>query len=243
MYQCQQEKLVWGKELYFDGTQVNANADLDSLTPRFAVEAREAIQAHLAALFPDGDKEQEQQIAVGETPDSAVPLSRGLSPTPLPVVLPELELEELAAENAARHDWIARSGKPQREVRGLYHYYQRRADFRISTTDPDATPMGLKGGGVHLGYHVHYVVDGGKRRIILAVLVTPSEVMDNQPMLDLLWRVRFRWKLQPRQVTGDTKYGTIETIKATLRPGHPRLCSPPGLGAHDTLLWTLSVCL
>src|SRR6266566_6637654 len=40
--QCQQEKLVWGKELYIDSTQVNANADLDSLTPRFAVEARAA---------------------------------------------------------------------------------------------------------------------------------------------------------------------------------------------------------
>ena len=38
--QCQQEKLVWGRELYVDGTQVNANADLDSLAPRFAVEAR-----------------------------------------------------------------------------------------------------------------------------------------------------------------------------------------------------------
>src|SRR6266566_1045018 len=49
--QCQQEKLVWGKELYLASTQVNANADLDSLTPRFAVEAREAMQAHLAALF------------------------------------------------------------------------------------------------------------------------------------------------------------------------------------------------
>jgi hypothetical protein len=45
--QCQQDKLVWGRELYLDGTQVNANADLDSLTPRFAVEAREAMQAHL----------------------------------------------------------------------------------------------------------------------------------------------------------------------------------------------------
>src|SRR6202051_2480978 len=49
--QCQQAKLVWGKELYFDSTQVNANADLDSLTPRFAVEAREVIQEHLTALF------------------------------------------------------------------------------------------------------------------------------------------------------------------------------------------------
>jgi hypothetical protein len=38
--------------------------------------------------------------------------------------------------------------------------------------------------------------------------------MDNQPMLDLLWRVRFRWKLWPRHVTGDTKYGTIQNIKA-----------------------------
>src|ERR1700724_1271568 len=48
---CQQEKLVWGRELYIDSTQVNANADLDSLTPRFAVEARAAITGHLDALF------------------------------------------------------------------------------------------------------------------------------------------------------------------------------------------------
>jgi len=33
--QCQQAKLVWGRELYFDSTQVNANADLDSLAPAF----------------------------------------------------------------------------------------------------------------------------------------------------------------------------------------------------------------
>src|SRR5947209_2439280 len=58
------------------------------------------------------------------------------------------------------------------------------------------------------------VVDGGKARIILNVLVTPSEVMDNQPMLDLLWRVRFRWKLWPRQVTGDKKYGTEDNLVA-----------------------------
>src|SRR3984893_8165782 len=48
--QYQQAKLVWGKQLYTDSTQVNANADLDSLIPRFAVEARDAIQIHLAAL-------------------------------------------------------------------------------------------------------------------------------------------------------------------------------------------------
>lgn len=96
----------------------------------------------------------------------------------------------------------------------MHGYYQRTADFRISTTDPDATPLRLKGGGTHLGYQTHYVVDGGKRRIILGVLGAPGEVMENQPILDLLWRVRFRWRLHPRQVTGDTAYGTLENITA-----------------------------
>ena len=67
-------------------------------------------------------------------------------------------------------------------------------------------------GGTHFGYHDHYVVDGGKARIILEVLVTPADVMDNQPMLDLLWRTCFRWQLSPHQVTGDTTYGTLENI-------------------------------
>jgi Transposase DDE domain len=71
--------------------------------------------------------------------------------------------------------------------------------------------------GSDMGYRTHYVVDGGKARIILAALVTPFEVTDNQPMLDLVWRVRFRWKLWPRQVTGDTKYGTTDNIVAIER--------------------------
>ena len=77
-------------------------------------------------------------------------------------------------------------------------------------TAPDATPMRV-GGGTALGYHDHYVVDGGKARI---VLVTPADVMENAPMRDLLWRVRFRRKVRPRQVTGDTTYGTVENIVA-----------------------------
>jgi len=96
---------------------------------------------------------------------------------------------------------------------------ERTANLRISATDPDATPMRLKGGGAHLGYQTHYVVDGGKRRIIVGVLVAPGEVMENQPMLDLLWRAHFRWRLRVRQVTGDTKYGTTEIIRAVEEMG------------------------
>jgi hypothetical protein len=66
----------------------------------------------------------------------------------------------------------------------------------VSVTDPDASPMRALGRAV-LGYHDHYVVDDGKAHIILAALVTPADVMENQPMQDLLWQVRFRRKLRP----------------------------------------------
>src|SRR5438552_724206 len=114
--QCQQEKLIWGKELYIDSTQVNANADLDSLTPRFAVEAREAMQAHLAALFTEEDAGQEQQEAEAASADpthtdATSPVASGPAPLLLPVNLSKEEQEKLASENAARHDWIMEEGR------------------------------------------------------------------------------------------------------------------------------------
>jgi transposase len=205
--QCQQAKLIWGKELYIDATKVDANASVDSLTTRFAVEAREAFQKHLQELFQEAEN-----LLTRDTDPPA--LDASVPPPPLPIALPEEERETLSAQQAARHDWYAKGGEQQREARGLYQYYQRRADQRVSTTDPDATPMRHGGGPVHLGYQTHYVVDGGKQRLILAALMTPAEVVENQPMLDLLWHVRIRWRLRPSQVTGDTKYGTLENSKA-----------------------------
>src|SRR5206468_1937617 len=64
-----------------------------------------------------------------------------------------------------------------------------------------------------LGYQDHYVVDGGRARIILAALVTPADVMENTPLPDLLWRVRFRWKLRPKRVIADTTDGTRENVR------------------------------
>jgi transposase len=210
--QCQHAGLVWGRELYCDATQVQADAALDSLTARFAVEARAALQAHLAALFhEETDLPVPAATADQESPGALPTRVPPALPAPLSVVLSDAEREDLAATNAARHDWIAEEGRQQREVHGIR---QRTADVRISTTDPDATPMRLKGGGTHLGYQTHYVVDGGKARIIVGVLVTPGEVSESQPMRDLLWRTRFRWKLRVHQVTGDTKYGTTENIRA-----------------------------
>jgi len=87
------------------------------------------------------------------------------------------------------------------------------SDQVVSRTDPDAASMNA-GGRVTLGYQDHYVIDGGKHRILLHALALPADVMENQPMLDLLWRVRFRWQLRTKRAVGDTTYGTIENIRA-----------------------------
>ena len=55
--------------------------------------------------------------------------------------------------------------------------------------------------------------DGGRARIILATLVTSAAVMENSPMLDLVRWLRFRWRLRPKQATGDKAYATLENIK------------------------------
>jgi len=231
--QCQQAGLVWGKELYADATKVNANASMESVKPRFAVDA------HLRELFATEEKEEAERAAaaepctdasehkaslpegIGEEMAASNKADVSLTPTSSPAVVAPVQLptsledalrEDLTKTNKQRHDWTLQVGKPDREViRGTY---RRMADFVVSTTDPDATVMPTKGEGRHLGYHTHYVVDGGKARIIMAVLVTPSEVMENQPMLDLVFRARFRWKLWPRQATGDTTYGTVDNIVA-----------------------------
>jgi transposase len=190
--QCREAGLVWGKELYFDATQVDANASLDSLSPRFVVEA------HLGDLFADE-----------EADESSADQDDGQS-IELPAPISEAERELLAQANEERHEWLAREGRPDRTIsRGGY---RRRSDYEASATDPDAALMRRRFGGLHFGYSDHYVVDGGKARTILEVLVTPADVTENLPFLDLLWRARFRWRLWPRHVTGDTKYGALENI-------------------------------
>jgi hypothetical protein len=167
---------------------------LDSITPRFAVEA------HLGELFTDD--------LTNESSDD----SDENQPVELPVPTSEATRAQLAHINAERHDWLARGGAPDRTI--VRDGHRRRSDFETSTTDPDAALMALKKGGLHFGYHDHYAVDGGKARIILEVLVTPADVMENLPFLDLLWRSCFRWRVRPAQVSGDTTYGTIAGIVA-----------------------------
>ena len=129
--QCIAAGLVWGRELFIDSTDVAANASIDSLQPRFAVEA------HRTRLFAE-KPERDDDNSRGEP-----------EPTPLPIMLTEEAHADLTERAADRHDWIGRMGRPDRtRTSGTY---RRTADFRASTTDPDASPLRPHGTGARLG--------------------------------------------------------------------------------------------
>lgn len=228
--QCPCAGLVWGQELYADATKVQAHAAVGSRTPRLAVEA------HLENLFweeslPDGKRKREKEEADSASLTRSVPAATARPwgheqaavakadvasvPRPLPTTLEAMVREEVTKANSERHDWIERAGEPNRAIKRGHE--QRRADFLVRTPDPDATLMQRKGGS-HFGSQTHSVVDGGNARILLAAVVTPSDVLEHQPLLDLLWRVRFRWKLHPRQFTGDPTSGAAENLVAWEEP-------------------------
>jgi transposase len=208
---CQEAGLVWGRELYFDATKVEANADLDSLVPRFYHEAK----THVAGLFANDPVAADKRDGddADPPPGDEMVLPAGMAHLP-----PRGQQPEVAAAPQQPPRWNLLEERRLDPHRPAVGSYRRTTDFRVSPTDPDAAPM-WNGSRTSLGYHDHYVVDGGKRRIILAALVTPADVMENQPMLDLLWRICFRRKVRPHHVTGDTTYGTLENIVALENAG------------------------
>jgi transposase len=223
--ECFEAGLLWGEQLFFDSTKVKANADIDSL------RSRSIAENHLKELFEETDHPEKKNIEDFFLATPHLLLSPEAAATD---ALPTAGDRALKENNEQKSkDWISREGSQERTfTSGLR---TRTADHLMSTTDPDATPMRVNGGETKLGYQAHYVVDGGKARVILNVLVTPSEVSENRPMLDLLWRSAFRWHLWPHHVTGDAKYGTAEMVpQRTLRPssgrtsGHLGRCTVAG---------------
>ena len=201
---CIEAGLVEGEELYLDATRVDANASIHHLRTRLSVVAHEHVQQVFAA-----NAEQEEAAQTDETPRVAATSEQGQVPPSLSVAPPEPQDEPrpppfTSLVEAYRHGYRSKLRKSR---------YTRVSDSRYSPSDPDARLMKAAiGTRARIGYHDHYIVDGGKARIILEALVTPASIMENGPMLDLVRRARFRWQLRPRQATGDTTYGTTENI-------------------------------
>ena len=192
---CQHADLIWGRELLVDATKVRGNAALDSLVPRLA----EVVDGHLIPLFERRtEAEAPKPVADGEAPR---------------LLHPDAPVYEAMADGNQGRRWDLLEECRLAPDRPLSPGYRRLSSSRISRTDPDATPMTMADKRVALGYQTHYLVDGGKARVILHALITPADVMENQPLLDQLRRAIFRWKLRPERLIADTMYGTIENIR------------------------------
>ena len=106
--------------------------------------------------------------------------------------------------------------------------YKRRADSRVSTTDPDASPMYQKKKSASRLRYLTRVPRalrgrGGKARLILNVLVTAAEVTENLPMQEMLFRSTFRWRLRPCSVTRDAALRHQGEHSGHREGRHPRL--------------------
>lgn len=195
---CIEAGLVEGEELYFDATNVEADASMSSLRPRLSLAA---TREHVRMVFEEDLAPEEPSPPSAPSADASAGEDAA---TATGSKTPEASLFRSLIEGY-RH---ARRG-----VLWAKKKYVRLADLRVSRTDPDAKPMRSSGSKAKLGYHSQYVVDGGRARIILATLVTSAAVMENSPLLDLVRWLRFRWRLRPKQATGDKAYATLENIK------------------------------
>jgi len=88
--QCIEAGLLWGTGLHVDATRVAANASLDSLTPRFAVEA------HLATLLAGSEAGGRSGGDEDEDGGDKAEEDGSPAPTPLPIHLTEAARGELA---------------------------------------------------------------------------------------------------------------------------------------------------
>jgi transposase len=127
---CQEAGLVWGQELFVDATKVRASADLDTLVPRFAYEAK----AHIADLFDD----EATEATVATDPPSPE--------ADLPTGIVRLPTEAAAGRPPVPNDppWSLLEQRRLDPNRPAVEGYQRMSDWRVSPTDPDATPMQTK---------------------------------------------------------------------------------------------------
>ena len=121
---CRDVGLVWGKELFFDGTKIRANADIDSLSPRFYQQAKQQAREHVAALFaadtPDGATHTDQPppdvpgapsatsnpVPAAAAMGTTVP-DDGYGPVSLPFAGPPEAAQQLAAETEAQWQLLA----------------------------------------------------------------------------------------------------------------------------------------
>jgi transposase len=203
---CRQAKLLDGSTVHADSTLLKADASLEGRVSRVLWEQLE--QAADPAVPPrqranddsDGDGAGDDDAPVQEASSSARALG----------------VDD--AQSGASGLKIAGSTKtpsptpPSPPPVGSSKRPKKLNDWLVSPVDPDAATTTRKKRGTTLGYRDHRLVDD-KHGLILSTLATPADTDDGSMLKELLKRQEQYTQTTPREVVGDSMYGTKENYE------------------------------
>ena len=186
LVQCEAAGLIEGKTVFADSTILKAHADVRSRVARGLWQQLEAAPEPLP-------EEPEGAAVAWATPalpvaecSRPVPPLPAVSPTHTPAPPEDTQAHELPSppEGGFNAQWVSR-------------------------TDPDAGTTLRRGRGVTLGYRDHTLTDN-RCGVILATVATAAHYDDARLLPVLLDKAQAYVQLQPKEVVGDSQYGTQE---------------------------------
>jgi transposase len=122
------------------------------------------------------------------------------------------ELWQANEETETTEPQPAREPKP-RPDRGVVN------ERAVSATDPDAELVSQRGKPAMLAHKVHMVVDGGRARIVTAVVVRPASETDSHAVEHLLDKHATAVEQPARELVADSGYTSEPALKACEKRG------------------------
>lgn len=203
--QCIQVGLVKCEKVFMDSTLIEANASMKSVVPRSeAKEIRLTPEEYVKKLFRENPVTDDSLTKENNRDGETCPTSQSETPE---LGVPVYDSQTTPETKTYR----------QKHISNL--------DY-VSKTDPDSSIVSRTGWGLKLYYKQHFAVDKA-HRVITAVCVTPGSVDDSRMFKELLERQ----PILPKEVCGDSKYGTAENFhyafEKGILPSMPRWMRPP----------------
>jgi transposase len=132
-------------------------------------------------------------------------------------------VKELGSARAYVHQvWHANAAEPADEDDGVRRTRPGRGSANrdvVSRTDPDAQMVSRRGQPPQLAHKAHIAVDGGRARVVTAVMVRPATEGDGQATAALLDRHEAAVGRATRELVADRGYTTDDTQEACVGRG------------------------
>jgi transposase len=220
--QCERAGLVRGDKVYLDSTLVEADASIDSLGARALVGQLPDVAGHVERLWHDNPDPTAAPGPMNLTilppapPAAAAPGAPGPAefpdPTrpPRPTVVAAPAVPTHDPDGEALPDQSLHLATPQDLPNKVIGTFNERV---VSRVDPEAEVVSRARVVADLYYKVHAGVDAGRARIVTAVEVSGGATTDDQLLKRLVTEHEGNVGRHVREVSADTKYGTVENYR------------------------------